>query len=180
MSICSCCCSCCSCLAFAVVLLLLLTLVMMLSLLVLQAEIVFRTPPRGGNPSKARTIWEATRHCLHLMGLKKPQVCMVRFYHGYVMPLRLLRYPSVLPSLEHAAGSVLMAFGFADNPLSAFCYYPQLVPLPPWCLICQILPAWKSPSHLPLMYVAQQNSISVHSSGQPWLSLYCSCTAVGV
>ncbi|CAN0523895.1 unnamed protein product, partial [Ectocarpus sp. 12 AP-2014] len=37
------------------------------------AEIVFRAPPRGGNPSKARTIWEATRHCLHLMGLKKPQ-----------------------------------------------------------------------------------------------------------
>ncbi|CAM9908158.1 unnamed protein product, partial [Hapterophycus canaliculatus] len=31
------------------------------------AVIAFRTPPRGGNPSKARIIWEATRHCLQLM-----------------------------------------------------------------------------------------------------------------
>lgn len=39
-----------------------------------QAAISFRTPPRGGNPSKARIVWEATRHCLRLLGLTQNQV----------------------------------------------------------------------------------------------------------
>lgn len=45
----------------------------------LQAAITFRTPPRGGNPSKARIMWEATRHCLQLMGLTPPQASPVPF-----------------------------------------------------------------------------------------------------
>lgn len=38
-----------------------------------QANISFRTPPRGGNPSKARILLEASRHCLQLLGLTAPQ-----------------------------------------------------------------------------------------------------------
>lgn len=55
----------------------------------LQAAITFRTPPRGGNPSKARIVWEATRHCLQLMGLTQPQASLKKgpighfFFHAF-------------------------------------------------------------------------------------------------
>lgn len=44
------------------------------NVLSIQGSISFRTLPRGGNPSKARIVWEATRHCLRLLGLTRVQV----------------------------------------------------------------------------------------------------------
>ena len=44
------------------------------SVLTRQAVISFRTSPRGGDPSKARIVWEAMRHCLRLLGHNRAQV----------------------------------------------------------------------------------------------------------